>query len=240
MNKITFGTYNDILYNETSLMPQPLSKYVPNWYKNIKPIENTKSTWDYLKFYKTVKSCPSFIDIYKYGFVILAPMDYLINVNEDSTYNWKTPINFTTENGLPAIQDHADLQLLDHINNKNYKMILKINLPLKVFTPKNYSCYQLPIPYEENNTWEAAFGMLRTDKIHPVNIQIIIKQYGEILIKQGTPLAIYLPYKRNQLELEYVNLNSNDKFRKKDKGTYLKQYGSFKHGVKGYLDDNKS
>jgi len=237
MSNIVFGTYNDILFNEKSLMPQPLKNFIPDWYKNITFEEDNNSNFNYIKYLKNVKSCPSFIDIFKFGYVIPAPVDYLIKVNSDNTYEWNTPMVFETEHGLPAIQDHNDLQLIKHLPNNEFKMVLKINLPLKVFTPKGYSCYQLPTPYTYNEYWESAFGMLRTDKLHPVNIQILIKNYGEFIIKQGTPLAVYLPYKRDNLKLKYVNLKENKKFRILDRSKYLKQYGTFKNGIKNYYED---
>ena len=75
-------------------------------------------------------------------------------------------------------------------------------------------------------------GLFDTDKIHEVNLQLIITSSDkEILIKQGTPLAIYIPFKRQSYQLNIVDMNKNKKYIQRFKKYYVKLNGAFKYTV---------
>ena len=74
--------------------------------------------------------------------------------------------------------------------------MLKIDSPWRMKTPAGYSCYQFPMWYHFNPDFEVPPGPIWSDEYHLINPQLIIKHYGEIKIKRGTPLCVYVPYKR--------------------------------------------
>ena len=214
-NKIIFGSLNKGLFLNKELMPQPIEAYMPNWFKNIPNMTKNSYDFEYLKKQKTVKTCPSFVDMYREGYVILSPCDILIETYDDTTYKWQASINYKLQTGLDLIDQHGSLQFLEHYKNSDIKQVLKINLPIRIFTPKGYSVRQIPYSFSDNQQdfWEVPIGTLKSDIINVVNIQIFIKKHGEFLIPAGTPLCVYIPYKREKFKHEYVDLTTNNKYK---------------------------
>ena len=63
-----------------------------------------------------------------------------------------------------------------------------------------------------NPDFEVPPGPIWTDEYAQVNPQIIIKHYGKITIKRGTPLCVFVPYERSssdELELEIMSTDKN-------------------------------
>ena len=48
---------------------------------------------------------------------------------------------------------------------------------------------------------------------HEVNQQMVLKKEGEFMIPKGTPLAVYIPYKRQKYDFECIM--ETEKLRKK-------------------------
>ena len=59
--------------------------------------------------------------------------------------------------------------------------ILKIQFPMYIMTPPGYSCRQIPMTYlfDKNEDWESMYGVIKTDIINELNIQIAIKKYNK-------------------------------------------------------------
>lgn len=228
MTKIKFVVVSDILFYEKELLPQPISSFVPNWFKDIKNYKNN-SDHQITNSVKTVKTCPSFVDIFKQGYVIPAPVDYVFKVNSKTDWSWEMPLVFEKENKMVDVNIHDDIQMIDHLpENSKIKKVFKLNLPLRVITPKGYSCTQLPMPYTFNDQWELSYGVLKTDVIHELNLQINILTNDEVVIKQGTPLGVYVPYKREKYELQVTRLQDDYEANKIINKSYLKLHGKFK------------
>ncbi len=62
---VVYGHAFEGWYNNEELHPQPISNFVPDWYKNVKPDNLPGRLLDYTIKRKTVKTCPSFVDIHK-------------------------------------------------------------------------------------------------------------------------------------------------------------------------------
>jgi hypothetical protein len=218
--KVQFVIEDESLLADKEIHPQPISNYAPDWFKNLniaKP--KNKSLLEKFTMTNNVKSCPSFIDVYQDGFVILAPNDYILAYDENTGYyEWRVAAQFQRPEYNTKTVDvsvHSKEQMIEHLpSNSPYKKIFKFNLPMKVITPNGYSMRQLPIPYSFNKDYEAAYGILRTDKHHEVNIQMLYKSdKEEILIKRGTPLCVFAPFKRDKFSIEIVNNKTNKKIR---------------------------
>ena len=86
-----------------------------------------------------VKSCPSFIDVYQDGFVLLAPNDYILAYDEGTGhYEWRVAAQFQRPEynvKSPDVSTHSKEQMIEHLPpNSPYKKIFKFNLPMKVIT----------------------------------------------------------------------------------------------------------
>jgi hypothetical protein len=163
---------------------------LPEWFKNIPVYDNPKARpFDRIK---TVKTCPSFSEIFNEGFVMVSPTDIYINVKDDGTYFWQTP------NEHIALEPHTTEQYFKYANVPNAKFILKLVSSWFCFTPKGYSLRQLPMFYEDNPDFYVPYGTIKTDQSHEINPQLIFtNKKKEIIIKQGQPLATYIPFKRS-------------------------------------------
>ena len=212
-NKITFVcTDKSILLNE-ELLPQPAINYTPRWYKNIKneyPIDKERPKLSKILKPKTVKQCPSFVELFKEGYMLIAPCDYWVSIDKDKI-EWRTPIQYKTFHQNGEVNYHGDNQFVDHLpTNSNIKGVFKIILPYGIFGPKGYSIKILPVPYSFNNDYHAVYGIQDLDTTYELNIQMnFTSDKKEILIQKGEPIALIIPYKREAFEINYEYLEDS-------------------------------
>lgn len=226
-NKIIYASYSEEYINNPQFHPKPLSEFKPEWYKKLpaklphpqKPFHNLISRIG------SVKICPSFADIFNEGYVITAPMDYWFKYN-NGVWEWETPLLLHKTKDM---DNHYNEQFVNHLpSGHGIKFIFKINLPLEIITPKGVWIRQMEMPFTYNKSWFPITGIQNTDKVHQVNIQIALTaKKGEILIKQGTPLAVHVPFKKETYDTKFVNLNKNYKLKQKLAGKDLAIGGKF-------------
>ena len=237
-NKIIFATVAKELLDEDNVMPKPQRLFIPKWFKNVKSFDSGEK-FKYISKAKNVRRCPSFVEVWDEGYVIKAPTDYLIKVNEDTSYSWKTAYSFNKHQSVEDVEEHYNVQMLDFYPDKDFKKILKLQLPFRVYTPKGVSCRQMPLLFQDtkNNQWEVPQGIVRTDKVHEINIQLMIKTFDEIIIKKGTPLCVYAPFIRQKFKHKNIFLGDNKKYISLDNKNYLKMFSGFKSNAKWYWED---
>lgn len=187
--KVTFFTQIEGLKESAPI--QPAISHIPSWFRKIPPSTDI--------FSSTIKQCPGFVDFMKRGYVVPLWCDLYINVkktNEGIHYQWKTPDKDF------LFEAHTNDQFLEHIpNDDKYLMVLKADCPWKVITDAGYSLYQLPMTYEYNEYFDVLPGIIHSDVYHTINQQICLKKEGEFVIKKGTPLAMYVPFKRESFDM---------------------------------------
>lgn len=233
MNEITFAFTDDWLYEDETIHPKHISKVIPEWYKSTPNNISSQNTFKYLSKKRTVKSCSSFINVFNNGYIVFSPCDIILKYSKDQNiYNWETSYAWRTmfpdqEN----ISFHDNSQMIDYLPKKaEDQFVFKINLPLTIFTNKDYKTIQQSVPYSYNNDWYVPYGIFDTDKIHELNLQIIITtNEKEILIKKGTPLAHYMPIKKEKTVLKVVQINKNNNLIKRFKKYYVSLNGKFKN-----------
>ena len=191
--KVTFFTEVEGLIESSPIVP--LRNHMPEWFKSLKPDLDVVSS--------TVKRCPSFIDFFKKGYVVNMWCDLYLNIKKTTKGNvkfeWRTPdeqFEFHT---------HPNNQFIDHIPKhirEKTLFVLKPVCPWNVKTEKGYSLYQFPMYYSYNPIFEVLPGIVNSDIYYSINQQMCITQEGEYIIEKGTPLAAYIPFKREKFELE--------------------------------------
>lgn len=201
MAKVTYIITNEVYFEAKELHPQPIKNYIPEWYKNM-PIEKIPdsriSSW--IRRIRNVRGCPSFIDIFKEGHVLLAPTDIRIWLDEQTNrWYWRTPYDlFPFEKDTENIVFHDDKQMKDFLpSSAKTKVIFKVNFPMFMNVTNGYNIRVLPVPYQYENDWKVTPGVFNPGNITQANLLFeYTSDNNEILIKQGTPLAVQLPYKR--------------------------------------------
>ena len=196
-NKVIF--WSVIKGLEEVIPPQPAKKYIPNWYKDLPPfaskIEGEKVKPEEKKYQSTIKVCPVVHDWFLQGYVLPMWCDLYIEINEDNS--WFCKSSFPNELISAQVTTHnAYITWLPEQYKKNAVAMLRINSPWRMKTPAGYSTYQFPMYYHFNPDFEVPPGAVWSDEYHLIDPQIIIKHYGVTKINRGTPLCVYVPYKR--------------------------------------------
>ena len=200
----------------------PAKEFVPDWWKRVERyLEKGK-----IDDKGTIKNCPSFPEYMTQGFVVPLWCDLYVNIEHDK-WNWRSP------DKMFDFSAHADVQFRDwipkHVKD-NSSMILKPTCPWRVKTPPGWSVWQLPMTYHYNPLFETLPGIIWSDIHHEINQQMLMKTYGEFTIKRGTPLAMYVPYKRVKYDYDVTGrTDENSKWANK---SYSHTRTKFKGGYK--------
>lgn len=233
-NKIITCTFNMGVYSSTDVHLRPAREFIPEWWKKIprdvpeKDLDFPVAGKELIPNGRTVKYCPSFSDIFNLGYVLPAPVDMWFSVakdNYDINY-WKVA------NQAFEIELHHDTQMIRHVDT-NIKKVFKFVSPIQIIGPKGYSLMQLPMfyHYEQMKDWYVPYGVIGIDTHHEINQQIMyISDKKELIIKKGTPLATYVPFKREEFDFKYEEWNKE----LEDKAL-LSKGNIFTHFKNGYM-----
>ncbi len=203
----------------------PAKEYIPDWWKRVeRMITNDGAKGKENK--GTIRNCPSFPEYLTQGFVVPLWCDLYLQV-EDGNFQWRSPDkNF-------SFSSHADHQyrnwLPKHVQD-NTSMVLKPACPWRIKTPPGWSVWQLPMTYHYNPIFDVLPGIIWSDIHHEINQQMLIKKYGEFMIKRGTPLAMYVPYERNKYT--YDVSGPNEENAKLSNQSWLHVRSKFRGGYK--------
>ena len=179
----------------------PAREFIPDWWKKVERFINKKHDQK-----GTVRNCPSFPEYINQGFVVPLWCDLHITIKHDG-FEWHTP------DKMFSFSSHSDVQFRDYLPQHmkdNTSMGLKPSCPWRVKTPPGWSVWQLPMTYHYNPLFETLPGIIWSDIHHEINQQMLMKQYGEFVIKRGTPLAMYVPYERNKYTYDVSGPNEQN------------------------------
>lgn len=195
------------------LFPQPAKNEYPNWFKNMPLLTNG------MKKYNrggTVKRCPSFIEWFSGGYILKMWSDVVL-YNSETHWGWETPDQQFSWDKHPAEQ------FQDYLPHNKVNVVYKCKGPIKVVTPKGWSCYELPLLFDYNNDWQVMAGINGTDTFHEWNTTIcLFGDKKEIFIPRGTPISKIIPFKRTKIKAEnkfYSDLDRNT-INKLEQSTY--------------------
>jgi len=208
MEVIKFASIRHDFVPFEEIMPKSAKNYIPDWYKNMSThldINEPKTELLRQLNSSTVKRCPSFRDIFKYGIVIPAPSDIYLS-SDGNEWRWETPSNCI------ELEYHDDFQFKNDYPDKSVKGVFKIKYPMAVFTPPGWSVMQIPLIYHANPDWHIAWGILDADEYHDINPQLIYtSENRELVIRQGEPLFYFYPFKRAEWKIEMLEYKEVEK-----------------------------
>ena len=179
----------------------PAREFIPDWWKKVERFISKKHDQK-----GTVRNCPSFPEYINQGFVVPLWCDLHITIKHDG-YEWHTP------DKMFSFSSHSDVQFRDYLPQHmkdNTSMVLKPSCHWRVKTPPGWSVWQLPMTYHYNPLFETLPGIIWSDIHHEINQQMLMRQYGEFVIKRGTPLAMYVPYERNKYTYDVSGPNEQN------------------------------
>ena len=176
--------------------PQPASKFIPDWYKNMesyiggekKPSGNGGSK-------ATVKRCMPVFDAINAGYIITSPADVYVRIKDGQQFfEWSSlglisfhPIEQAPEH--PAKNRHAYPKWMNH---------------WAIRTPKGYSTMFVQ-PMHRDSIFTILPGVVDTDEYYsPVNLPFTVNNPEfEGLIPKGTPIAQVIPFKRESWTMQF-------------------------------------
>ena len=175
-------------------IPKPISKYIPEWWKTME-IEGRKMSIDGLHG-GNIKTCPSFPDYFSQGYIMPMWTDTILKYDSDQqTFGWRT----ATEKFFWDV--HRNDQYLDHVDHKFFGkksyLIVKTHCPWRIVSNEKYMMYQLPTFFHFNEDFSVVPGVRDVGVYHDMNIQFVIhSDKKEIFIPRGTPIAHFIPIKK--------------------------------------------
>lgn len=177
--------------------PQPASKFIPDWYKNLdsymgsikRPDGNGTTN-------ATAKRCMPVFDAITSGYIIVSPADVFVSQRDGQPYfEWS---NF----GL--ISFHPKEQAPDHPNRNGLNAYPKWINHWAIKTPKGYSTMFVQ-PFHRESVFTILPGVVDTDTYTaPVNFPFVLNDPKfEGIIPAGTPIAQVIPFKRESWEMQF-------------------------------------
>ena len=209
-------------------IPKPSATVIPEWYKKQKNFSNNENSL--IKSFKspavgTFKLCTPLIDTMTSGYLFLLPADILVkNIGVNGEY-------------LPFIEWRVDWSVIDAMDPATHpgypvphgfnKNMFRWSSDFKIETPSGYSCWIT----HPSHRWDLPFitinGFIDTDK-HPngVLFPFFIREGFEGIIKEGTPIAQIIPFKRDNWKSEKGDLSEGDYFMQRNATSvnYTKTY----------------
>lgn len=192
MTKITFTNTSGFIDLE---QPQPASKFIPEWYKNMEShIGGDKTPNGEGGTKATIKRCMPVFDAITSGYIITLPADVWVSIKDGGQYfEWS---NF----GL--VQFHPIDQAPTHPARNEFPYPKWIN-HWAIRTPSGYSTL-FTHPMHHDLPFTILPGVVDTDQYTaPVNFPMVINDPTfEGLIPKGTPIAQVIPFKRESWQME--------------------------------------
>jgi hypothetical protein len=175
--------------------PQPASKFIPDWYKNMESyIGGEKKTSGDGGTKATIKRCMPVFDAINAGYIIPLPADVYVSIKEGVQYFEWSSFNLVSFHPVeqapthPAKNEHAYPKWISHWSVK---------------TPKGYSTLFVQ-PMHRNSVFTILPGIVDTDEYFaPVNFPFVINDPKfEGLIPKGTPIGQLIPFKRDSWKMQ--------------------------------------
>ena len=168
--------------------------------------------------------CPGIFSIMNAGWIQTSYQDIMIDTTKENI-QWYTKVTQSSNKNGEVIGDyihyHSEEQLAQFYNDWKIKQktVLKIQSPWFVEIPKGHALLSMPVPYNDDQRFMSAVGLLRGNNF--LNVQLYWNVDNEkTIVRSGTPLQQYILVKDidNSYDIESIE---NAK-------AYLKAVGYYK------------
>lgn len=197
MKKIKFYPFNE----GTAIFapaPVPASKVLPEWYRKQPGIIKNDQAHLAGEVNATIKKCLAIFDVISIGYMILAPCDIYVDATDPEKLSYSVPLKIKQFQAdmfavhSPEQYDHYPLD-----KSVYHKQLLRIFPFWSIETPRGYSSLIVQPFHRELDTY-AIGGIIDTDRfVSEGHLSFLVKSGFKGVIKQGTPLAQVIPFKRD-------------------------------------------
>jgi len=179
--------------------PEPAAKFIPKWYRNIKPYNNGRDHFNSKGM--TAKKCLPMMDVMTAGWIIPLQGDVNIRTSKD--------LKFTEIGGTPMIKQ-AEFHSMEQVGGNTWpggnSMPIKFLNAWVIKTAPGWSSMFIPPVNHFDKRFTCLGGLVDTDKyMKQVNFPAVwhLPDYDDI-VEAGTPLVQVIPIKRSTLKTEVV------------------------------------
>lgn len=199
MNKIEFIPKYKI-FEKVFPKPTSVQSNIPEWWKEQQSYLNNDQNVHNGTMLLTVKKCQAVFDSMTFGYYMYCPADIYIN-------STGTKIDVQVTNDVLNLQQHL---LANHLKEQILKYpipdyfhqeVLRIHPMWLVKTEEGYSSLFLAPMHGEKSPLRAIPGVIDTDQ-YPSDgyFSFFVEKGFNGIIKQGTPIAQVIPFKREDWE----------------------------------------
>jgi hypothetical protein len=238
MSKIKFYPFS----KETEAFapaPTPASKQVAEWYKH-QPAYGMDEHEALRKGTSgaTVKKCMPIFDVMTAGYIIYTPVDIYVDTTNPDKMDYSVPgqVKYMAKD---IFSSHSPEQVSHYPvdTSKYHKHVFRIMPFWSVGTEPGYSClfthpfHRDPVPFK------ALSAVVDTDKfISDGHLSLHVEKDFKGIIQKGTPLVQVIPFKRDEYEMELVDVDEASSIINKQR---LNIRTFFKHGYKDTMRTKK-
>ena len=187
----------------------PSKNLIPEWYKNTKNDFISNGKKNPISFLssknKNFKLCMPFFDSFTTGYLVLCPADLVVTIDENGSpsINWNDP-----ENRFADLRENPNATIPVpngcHPNNFTWTFPASIKFPKKYSALFTHPLNRFDLPFTTTS------GIVDGDFVFGHgNYPFFIKNGFQGVIKQGTPIAQIIPFKRESWRLKEDNLLKN-------------------------------
>jgi len=191
--------------------PKPSLQFIPETFKKMPGLLKNKEV------YSTVKKCIPFLDAFTTGYIIpfQTDIDYIYDKKIDEC---RFDLNLAIPNEFLEylkVEEHHSLQISKELRNPRatIDIVLKFSNSWTIKTPPGYSCIFVT-PFNHPLPFELVTGVVDTDLYElPINFPFYwtADPKKDHVLKQGTPMAMVIPFKREDWKIELSNVSDNEK-----------------------------
>ena len=160
-------------------------------------------------------NCPAINQISRMGWVVVAPMDFIIITNGDGgSFTWETPGRFSRLDSY--ISNHSPDQVIPLIDSPRDTLahIIKVETPWRLTSSDDVVLLQQHVHWNNEDRFTAVTGIFDPRYSMQVNVQlqwhVMNSGTDGTLVKAGTPLAQYIPIPRIYLEKGWYDMTVNN------------------------------
>lgn len=178
--------------------PKLASEFFPEWWNVMPPTSFPDDLFTVIND----KGIKSFLS---QGYIV--PMWTESKLQYNPYVQGQTMAYMTSDEKYPQWESIKTVQMIKYQPVNTFgidgSLIFVANSPWQIITEPGYSVLEVPLFFHFNGHFSIMPQILNTDRYHDIKTKVIYHGDGEeITIPQGMPFVQYIPFKRQDMELE--------------------------------------
>ena len=185
--------------------PDYANKFIPKWFKNVKPPCHTAKSLVEEGFFPNIKGCAGFIEYFKTGFMLPCWSDLALQIGPRGTNDYR----YQFSDQASCIEPHPLWQVGDYFSETEVQH-MKICSPWRISASKDIKFLFVKPAWQYDTIKDSSFdvlsGVVNFKYQHHTNVNIFIHRRDEeqnILIPHGQPLLHMIPITNKKIKFRY-------------------------------------